>query len=125
MTEKKGGGAHRLEIDKAASLQDLEDRLLSFFFQGGKNGVAKLSRSQLTSYCVANFSECKLPSEVEGELFSVERYCKTIGSSPVRVYLLTEGDTEDDVDSENSDDGVHSLATRTPPGQKRLKLVRK
>lgn len=68
---------------------------------------------------------CKLPSEVEGELFSVERYCKTVGSSPVRVYLLTEGDTEDDVDSENSDDGVHSLATRTPPGQKRLKLVRK
>lgn len=97
MTEKRGGGSHRFELEKNTSLDELQDKLLDFFFAGGVNGTARISRDDLTLHTVANFSECPLPRQIDGEDFNLERYCKKVSSTPVRVYLLTEGPGIDEV----------------------------
>lgn len=90
MTEKMGGGAHRMDIAKSCTLQELEDTLLSFFFEGGVNATAGISREDLTAYCVTNFSECRLPVKIDGVDFTVERYFQKVATTLIRVYILTE-----------------------------------
>ena len=79
-----GGGTHSIDVQKAASLSDLEATLADIFFPNGFAPIMELRYSNCVHFLASFQGQVIMPEE-----FPLERYMKS-HSSPVRVYLHTE-----------------------------------